>query len=140
LSKDNWLAEVMWNEGNLFLGSDDSGHVVVYDSSDGVRKGISPMRALLTSLGACTGMDVVAILNKRGQKLKSLKILVSGERPEHGLPKPWTSIHIKYVLSGDPLEKRFVEEAIKDSSEKFCSVGATLKPTAKITHSYEIVP
>jgi uncharacterized OsmC-like protein len=33
-----------------------------------------------------------------------------------------------------------VEEAIKDSSEKFCSVGATLKPTVKITHSYEIVP
>ena len=98
------------------------------------------MRALLTSLGACTGMDVVAILNKRKQKLKSLKILVSGERPEHGLPKPWTSIHVKYVLSGDSLEKRFVEEAIRDSTEKFCSVGATLQPTAKITHSYEIVP
>lgn len=124
----------------MFLGSDTVGHVVVYDSADGVAKGISPMRALLTSLGACTGIDVVSILKKRKQHLKSLKILVSGERPKHGLPKPWTSIHIKYVLSGDPLEKRFVEEAIHDSTEKFCSVGATLKPTAKITYSYEIVP
>jgi putative redox protein len=124
----------------MFLGSDTSGHTVVYDSADGVQRGISPMRALLTSLGACTGMDIVAILKKRKQSLKSLKILVSGERPEHGLPKPWTSIHVKYVLSGESLEKRFVEEAIKDSTEKFCSVGATLQPTAKITHSYEIVP
>jgi len=140
LSKDDWLAEVKWSGGNTFLGSDTSGHTLVYDSSEGVQKGISPMRALLTSLGACTGMDIVAILNKRKQKLKSLKILVSGGRPEHGLPKPWTSIHVKYVLSGDPLETRFVEEAIKDSTEKFCSVGATLKPTAKITYSYEIVP
>jgi putative redox protein len=140
LSKNEWLAEVTWNEGNVFLGSDTAGHTVVYDSAEEVQKGISPMRALLTSLGACTGMDVVAILNKRKQKLKSLKILVSGERPEHGLPKPWTSIHVKYVLSGDQLETRFVEEAIKDSTEKFCSVGATLQPTAKITHSYEIVP
>ena len=97
------------------------------------------MRALLTSLGACTGMDIVAILNKRKQKLKSLKILLSGERPEHGLPKPWTSIHVRYVLSGDALEVKYVEEAIRDSAEKFCSVGATLQPTAKITHSYEIV-
>jgi putative redox protein len=139
LSKDEWLAEVTWNEGNVFLGSDTSGHAVVYDSSEGTPKGISPMRALLTSLGACTGMDIVAILNKRKQKLTSLKILLSGERPEHGLPKPWTSIHVKYLVSGDHLERKYVEEAIKDSTEKFCSVGATLQPRAKITHSYEIV-
>jgi len=139
LGKDDWLAETDWSGGNVFLGSDTSGHTVVYDSADGTPRGISPMRALLTSLGACTGMDIVAILNKRKQKLKSLKILISGERPEHGLPKPWTSIHIKYVLSGDQLETRYVEEAIKDSTEKFCSVGATIQPTAKITHSYEIV-
>jgi putative redox protein len=83
-------------------------------------------------------MDIVAILKKRKQKLKSLRILLSGTRPEFGLPKPWTSIHIKYVLSGEALETKYVEEAIKDSTEKFCSVGATLQPTAKITHSYEI--
>lgn len=136
----SWLAEVVWAEDNVFLGSDTSGHTVVYDSTEELAKGIGPMRALLTSLGACTGMDIVSILNKRKQKLKSLKILVSGERPEHGLPKPWTSIHIKYVLSGDSLEVKYVEEAIKDSTERFCSVGATLQPTAKISHSYEILP
>ena len=102
-------------------------------------KGIGPMRAVLTALGACTGMDIVAILKKRNQKLTSLKVLLSGERPEYGLPKPWTSIHIKYVLSGEELDKQLVEEAIKESTEKFCSVGASLSPTAKITHSYAII-
>ena len=111
---------------------------MVYDSSEGAQKGISPMRSLLTSLGACTGMDIVAILNKRKQRLRSLKILVSGERPEHGLPKPWTSIQVKYLLSGESLEASYVEEAIRDSTEKFCHVAATLRPTAKITYSYEI--
>jgi putative redox protein len=139
LSEGPWLAEVSWSGNNVFLGTDSSGHTVVYDSADGTARGIGPMRALLTSLGACTGMDIVAILKKRKQKLRSLKILVSGGRPEYGLPKPWTSIHIKYVLSGDSLERKYVEEAIKDSTEKFCSVGATLQPTARITHSYEIV-
>jgi len=140
LGEDPSLAEVTWSEENVFLGTDTSGHTVVYDSSDQTAKGIGPMRALLTSLGACTGMDIVAILKKRNQKLRSLKIHLSGERPEHGLPKPWTAIHVKYILSGDSLETKYVEEAIKDSTEKFCSVGATLQPTAKITHSYEIVP
>jgi putative redox protein len=139
LNDDSWLAEVNWSGDNVFLGSDTSGHSVVYDSAEGTSRGIGPMRALLTSLGACTGMDVVAILKKRKQRLRSLKILVSGTRPQHGLPKPWTSIHVKYVLSGESLERKYVEEAIRDSTEKFCSVGATLQPTAKITHSYEIV-
>ncbi len=124
----------------MFLGADTSGHTVVYDSSDGMQKGIGPMSALLTALGACTGMDVVAILKKRRQNLKSLTVLLSGRRPEHGLPKPWTSIQIKYVLGGHNLERKHVEEAIRESTEKFCSVGATLAPAAKITHSYEIVP
>ena len=140
MSEGEPLAEVVWNEGNVFLGADTAGHAVVYDSTEGTAKGISPMRALLTSLGACTGMDIVAILRKRKQRLKSLRVILSGGRPEHGLPKPWTSIHIRYVLSGESLETRFVEEAIRDSSEKFCSVGANLQPTTKITHSYEIVP
>lgn len=134
------MAEVEWSGDNLFLGSDTTGHTVVFDSAEGTQKGIGPMRALLASLGACTGMDIVAILKKRKQNLTSLKILLSGDRPEHGLPKPWTSIHIKYVLSGVDLDKSYVEEAIRDSTEKFCSVGATLQPTAKISHSYEIVP
>ena len=140
MSKEDWMAEVKWDEGNVFLGTDTAGHTVVYDSTDGVQKGIGPMRALLTSLGACAGMDVVAILYKRKQKLTSLRIRLTGGRPEHGLPRPWTSIHIKYILSGLDLNKNYVEEAIKDSTEKFCSVGATLQPTAKISHSYEIVP
>lgn len=140
MSKENWLAEVSWSGDNVFLGSDTSGHTVVYDSNDTVMKGMGPMRAVLTALGACTGMDIVAILQKRKQRLRSLKVLLSGERPKYGLPKPWTSIHIRYVLSGEKLDKRFVEEAINDSTERYCSVGASLSPTAKITHSYEILP
>jgi putative redox protein len=101
--------------------------------------GIGPMRALLTSLGACSGMDVVAILGKRKQELRSLKVVLKGERPEHGYPKPWLSVHVKYVLSGD-LETKFVQEAIDESMAKFCSVAATLRPGVKITHSYEILP
>ena len=141
MSEQKWLAEVAWAGENVFLGTDTSGHTGGYAEYDekGIAKGIGPMRSLLTSLGACTGMDIVAILKKRKQKLRSLKVLVTGARPEFDHPKPWTSNKVKYVQSGDALDVKYVEEAIKDSAEKFCSVGATMQPTAKISHSYEIV-
>jgi putative redox protein len=105
LTDDGWLAEVTWAADNVFIGSANAGHTVVYDSSEGVMKGMSPMRAVLTALGTCTGMDIVAILKKRKQKLTSLKVLLKGERPKHGLPKPWVAIQIKFVLAGENLQK-----------------------------------
>lgn len=136
------MAEVTWSGDYLFVGSDTSGHSVVFDSDDPNPRGISPMRTLLTALGACSGMDVVAILRKRKQRLESLKVFLSGERPQYGYPKPWTSISVKYVLSGDLTEKAVeeaVEEAVGESMAKFCSVAASLRPGVKISHSYEIV-
>lgn len=137
-AEEAWLAEVSWAGGYTFLGTDLKGHSVVYDADDPTPKGISPMRALLTSLGACSGMDVVAILGKRKQKLESLRVFLKGDRPEHGYPKPWTAVHVEYELSGR-LEAKYVEEAIGESMAKFCSVAATLRPGVKITHSYRIV-
>jgi len=136
---DAWQAEVLWAGENMFVGSDDSGHSVVYDSSDKNQKGIGPMRALLTSLGACSGMDVVAILKKRRQKLTSLRVGLRGERPEYGYPKPWTSIEVKFFITGDGLNRSTVDTAVKESMEKFCSVAATLRPGVKISYTHEIV-
>jgi putative redox protein len=140
LPEADWQAEVIWAGEMLFLGSDRRGHTVVYDSGEeGLTSGIGPMRALLTSLGACTGMDIVAILRKRKQKVSSLRVLVRGERPESGYPRPFKAIELKYLISGEDLKREQVEEAVSQSMEKFCHVAATLRPSAKISHSYEIL-
>jgi len=137
--------EVNWVDDDLFLGSDGAGHSVVFDSalpSPGNPKprprGIGPMNALLTSLGACSGMDVAAILIKRKQRLSSLKVEVSGKRPKFGYPKPFTEIHLRYMIGGTALEEKYVKEAVSDSITKFCSVAATVGGKAKVSYSYEI--
>lgn len=141
MSKPEPDVVVDWLGGYTFVGSDKSGHSVVFDAPEKgvVPRGSSPMIALLACLGACTGMDVVAVLNKRKQKLTSLKVSVNGQRPEYGYPKPYTSISLSYVLTGKGLESNFVEEAVKESMEKYCSVAATLNGRAKIDYAYEIV-
>jgi len=132
-------AEVNWSKDNLFVGSDKAGHSVVFDSSGkGVAKGVSPMSALLTCVGACSGMDIIAILGKRKQKVTSLRIEVRGEKRAFGNPKPFTAISLKYILAGEGLEKRYVEEAITGSMEKYCSVAATVNGRAKISYEYEV--
>jgi putative redox protein len=134
------VVTVRWVDGYTFLGSDASGHTVVFDSSgEGVSGGMSPMQALLASVGACSGMDVVAVLGKRKQRLTSLQVRVGGTRPEHGLPKPYTSISLRYVLKGRGLRRDYVEEAVAGSMEKYCSVAATVNARAKIEYSYEVL-
>ena len=137
--------EVKWVEDDLFLGSDEAGHSVVFDSALPTPtrtkprpKGIGPMNALLTSLGACSGMDVAAILLKRKQRLVSLTVEVSGKRPKYGYPKPFTEIHLRYLVGGAALEEKYVKEAVTDSIKKFCSVAATVNAKASVSFSYEI--
>ena len=135
--------ELRWVEDDVFVGSDTDGHSLVFDSSIPSKarvrqRGIGPMNALLASLGACSGMDVAAILLKRKQKLGSLKVEVSGKRPQYGLPKPFTEVHLKFVLEGTDLDEAYVKEAVTDSVTKFCSVAATVSAKAKIGFSYEI--
>jgi putative redox protein len=43
------------------------------------------------------------------------------------------------VVKGRGVEKEAVQRALNLSLEKYCSVGATLGKTARITHSYKIV-
>ena len=141
MSEGVWEAEVQWAGKMLFLGSDDEGHTLVYDSSeDGVGRGIGPMRSLLTSLGACSGMDLVALLSKRKQKVASLRVLLKGGRPQSGYPRPYEAIEVKYLVSGEGLKKEDVDEAVGQSIVKFCSVAATLRPGVKITYSCELLP
>lgn len=137
--------EVKWVEDDLFLASDEAGHSIAFDSALPTPtrpkprpRGIGPMNALLSSLGACSGMDVAAILQKRKQNLGSLRIEISGRRPKYGHPKPFTEIHLRYVIAGTSLEERYVKEAVTDSIAKFCSVAATINEKAKISFSYEI--
>jgi putative redox protein len=137
---------VEWVDGEVFVGSDHDGHSIVFDShlteSADVRKapprGIGPMNALLTSLGACSGMEVVAILIKRKQRLGSLRVEVSGKRNRYGYPKPFSEIHVKYLISGEGLEEKYVKEAVNDTTTKYCSVATTINEKAKITFSYEV--
>lgn len=134
-------AKIKYVNGMQFVGEASSGHALVMDSdkdSGGNNTGSRPMELLLMGLGGCSGMDIISILKKKKQDIRSFEINVKGEKAET-YPKKFTEITIEYVVTGHNLSDDAVKKAVNISMEKYCSVKATLEGVAKINFSYRIV-
>ena len=98
----------------------------------------SPIEALLASIGACTAMDVICILRKKRQNVTSYEVEVEGERrDEH--PRSFTKFEIVHRFRGGELSAAAIEEAIRLSETKYCSIVSTLRPAVPVTSRYEIL-
>lgn len=134
------VIKVKWIDGLRFVASDGKGHSIIMDvpkDHGGEGSGFGPMQLLLAAFGGCTGMDAVEILRKQRQKLEDLEIIVSGRRVSEP-PRVYDQIHVEYRLKGKVLLEKAVRRATLLSQDKYCSVAATLKTKAKVTHSYLI--
>jgi putative redox protein len=131
-------ASVKWIGEEKFVAVSPSGHAVAIDSDRDSNKAPGPMELVLIALGACTATDIVTILGKKRQKLESLEVICSGERAAEA-PTVWTKLEIVYRLRGQ-LDEGAVKHAVELSEEKYCSVAAMLKKTAKVAWRYELLP
>ncbi len=134
-------ARMSWNGGRRFVGEPDSGHAVVMDSSspDNPKStAATPVEMVLMALCACTGMDIVSILEKMRVPLDSLEVMAEGDRRD-AHPRVFTEIRVRYRVVGDVPEEK-LKRAVELSAETYCSVGAMLAAGVKISHSWEIVP
>jgi putative redox protein len=128
---------VRWITGETFAAIDSNNHSVVL-STKNANVGMRPSELLVVALCACTSVDIVNILEKKKRPLTSYEVqAVSEQDPE----PPWTfrKIHMKFILKGENLTGKDVEQAIELSEEKYCSVASTLRSTVKITWEYEII-
>lgn len=130
-----------WAGGAAFIGQTSSGHTVTLDGppeGGGRNLGPRPMEMMLVSMAACSAYDVVTILRKSRQEIKSCEVKVSGERATQD-PKIFTDIHLHFQISGENIKKKSVERAIHLSSEKYCSATIMLGAMARISHDFEII-
>jgi putative redox protein len=95
----------------------------------------SPMELVLIALCGCTASDVVGILRKKREPFTGLEVRAAGERAD-GYPAVYTAIHLTYIVRG-AVAKKSMEDAVRLSKEKYCSVSAMLEKTAKITYTIE---
>ena len=126
-----------WNSDSTFIGQNAAGGNVQMGSLDG-KPGFSPMHLLLIAVAGCTGMDIVSILQKKRLALSDLQVRVRGKRAMD-YPMIWTDIHITYLVWGEAIQAKDVEQAIQLSEDKYCSVGLMLGKAARITSEYQIL-
>lgn len=123
-------AKAIWTDNERYIGEATSRHALVMDTAAD-KTAPSPMELVLIALCGCTGSDVVGILRKKREPFTGLEVHAEGQRAT-GYPAVYTEIKLVYRVAGKVSHKA-VEDAVRLSKEKYCSVSAMLEKTAKIT-------
>jgi putative redox protein len=131
-------ATIHFAGNDFFIGVTPSGHAQAIETDSDRASAATPMELLLIALGSCTGVDVMSILKKKRQHVTDYRIEVSGERRED-YPRSYTRLYVKHIVHGRGVSEAAVASAIELSDTKYCSVAATLRGSAEIVKSYEIV-
>lgn len=129
-------ARVKWVEGLSFIGESASGHQVLMDGNAG-EKAPSPMEMVLMSVGGCSAIDVVSILQKGRQDVRDCEVKLTSERRDES-PRLFTHINLHFIVTGNDLTDKLVERAVTLSAEKYCSVSLMLGQSVRMTHSFEV--
>jgi putative redox protein len=129
---------IKWIEDVSFVAETESGHAIVIDgapAAGGRNLGPRPMELVLAGAASCTAFDVIWILKKARQPVRSCIVEADAERAPDD-PKVFTRIHLKYRVAGSGLSRDQVERAVKLSKDKYCSATLMLAKTATI--SFEV--
>jgi len=114
---------VDWIDALRFAGTTPKGATITMDSAG--TAGPSPMDVLLMAGGACSGMDVVSILEKMQVPLAHCRIEMSGTRADEH-PRRYVAITMRFRIKGEGLTEAKAARAVELSVEKYCSVMRTL--------------
>jgi len=133
-------AQVRWNGKLGFVGMSGSNHAVVMDVSKengGDGSAPSPMEMVLLGLAGCSGIDVALIVKKKRLNVRDFQIFVQGERAnEH--PQVFNKVDMTFVFEGEDLSVKALEDAVRLSLDKYCSVAGMISKTADISWKVEI--
>src|SRR5271166_4575989 len=127
-------AKAIWSDKDRFVGEASSGHAIVVDAGE-VKTASTPIELVLIGLCGCTASDVVGILRKKREPFTGLEVAAQAERAaDH--PKVFTQIKLVYRVRGEVSHKS-MEDAVRLTKEKYCSVSAMLEKTARIDFEIE---
>jgi putative redox protein len=128
-------ASLNWEQGLRFSGGGSDGPTITIDGDNTVGPG--PMLSLLLAAAACSGSDVVLILEKMRVRLDAFTIEMEGTRQEEN-PRRYVAIHFDYRLRGEGLDPAKARRAIDLSLERYCSVIHSLAPDIAITYALSL--
>ena len=98
----------------------------------GSNQGLSPKALMLSSLGGCTGLDLLSLLKKMRVEIEDFKVIVNGELTEEH-PKYYDKVSIDYYFTGTDLNEEKIKKAVSLSEERYCGVIKMFRAFAELT-------
>ena len=124
-----------WKHDHVFESGFDSNKIII-DSDK--KEGMNPKALLLSGLAACSGVDVVDILEKMRVSFSDFLINVEAEQTEQH-PRVFKDIYITYTIRTLKENEEKVKKAIDLSLESYCGVAAMLKKNSSIHYKLELL-
>lgn len=138
--KNKWKEIVTrWDGAEGFESENQYGAKMLMGKAKDGSLGIGPMDTLLAGLAGCTMYDILDILRKKRQMPVDFKVIVRGNQKVDEYPMPYVEFVVEYLLWGENIKEKDVEQAIQLSEEKYCSVGVTLSKAGPVRSSYRIL-
>jgi putative redox protein len=138
MAENDYKTIIQYAGDEFFVGMSASGHAQTIDTKGDRKAAASPVEMLLLAVGSCTAIDVVSILKKKRQDVTDYRVELTGVRREEH-PRSFTKINIHHIVYGRSVSEKAVADAVELSDMKYCSVAATVRPTAAITTDFEII-
>ncbi len=122
-----------WQEKMTFKSISD-GHEVLMDTRSpiGSDSAASPKQLVLMAICGCSAMDVVMLLKKFRQDLKSFDILAEADLTK-GQPSVFKEVNLTFNITGN-VEPTKAQEAVMLSQTKYCGVSAMIAKCSPIKY------
>ncbi len=130
-------ANATWKSDMLLDATSHSAHSLLFDGDPAHTHGPSPMEVVLMGLCGCTAIDVISILRKKREPFTGLTVSAEAEQAAEP-PKVFTQVRLIYRVSGQ-VSAKAMEDAVRLSETKYCSVAGMVSKTAKIEYIIEYV-
>ena len=124
----------IWKENMNFTG-ECSGNTITMDAKPPLGKaaGMTPKELIALGLSGCTAMDVIALLKKHKQDVKSLNVEADVEKSSGGYPEVFSHILLSFKAEGNIDREKYLE-AVQLSQTKYCGVSAMLAKSFPIEY------
>jgi putative redox protein len=121
-----------------FVATTGSNHHLLLDDAEGATAP-KPVELVAVALAGCTAFDVITILRqKHHQHVTGYEVHVEADQAELP-PQVFIAVRIHHVITGVGIDPSAVEQAIRLSEDKYCSVGAMITKSAALDTSFEIL-
>jgi putative redox protein len=124
-------SELVWKE-KMSFEAHIGDHTVMMDAKAPIGQGLapSPKDLLLSSIAACSAMDVVSHMRKHKQDMKSFEVLSSTETTS-GYPAVFKEVTLVFSVVGE-IDAEILKSAIIGSQTKYCGVSAMVSKVVPI--------